>query len=141
MVALFSVTQVSAEDLFSLPLYEVLDVNVEARQWQGRLDDGIYVIEAGSPARLFQEILLAGQLQDEILLAIDGCEAGAVYSTADAASYIHFFFEEMAYVEFYSGESAGWWSGGDFSIVVNIVTRDANDTDSDSRLMREVEQQ
>ena len=133
-------TQQDSQSLFAVPLGEVLDIEVEAQKWKGRFEEGIFLLEAEQASRFLSEDSSAGQYPVEVLLAINGVEAGPVESLAEVYSYIHFFAGEMDYVEFYVGESSIWWSGGHYGVTVNIVTGIDEDCAgcSDDQLLEEV---
>lgn len=118
------------QDIFALSLDEVLDIRVDAKNWDGRFQSGIYIVDTRAWARYLRKETRrhnenALPSEGETLLLIDGSEVGPVEEFADLYGYSRFL-RSINHVELYIGESSAWWGKGRFPVVVNIVTNPAD---------------
>lgn len=130
----YSVEYVS---LFEVPLEQLININVQAEKWNGKTDNGIFVIAGRSLKKLSRQVKRfsrqwsdddydsfgdVSQRERRILLAIDGYRVGNLENFSDFLYYTRFYGRNLDQVELYLGESARWWDEQNPDVVINIVT-------------------
>lgn len=127
--------------IFSIPLEEILKINVVSERWDGQWQDGNFAIDLTSTQDLKTKIAalesFSGLTRNKGLLVIDGFEVGALNNLEDISKYAKYFGTRLLRVELYIGDSTRWWGTGknhrNISIVINLVTKPIDSDESTSQ--------
>jgi hypothetical protein len=114
--------------LFALSLEEALEIRVDVSPGEKIEKPGTYVLNRHELLRLHghhkPSLHLTGTeiTQKAVPLLINGEYFGDFATLAQALRYARELRAELSLLEVYSGDRARWWSHGDSTLVVNIIT-------------------